>query len=238
MKLNAILTTVSLCICISNLSLAQTVKNEVSIIGAMKNVMWKGELSGTIQLDTITHKKHLYGLGPVELLAGEILIVDGKSYKSTVLTDSTMWVEETFNIKAPFFGYANIPNWQETSLPKNIQTIEQLENYLAKLTKGENRPFIFKLEGVVETAKIHIVNLPKGATVSSPDDAHRGQVNYVLTNAPSEIIGFFSSQHQTVFTHHDSFVHMHLITADKTKMGHLDQVMFKKGSMKLYLPAG
>jgi acetolactate decarboxylase len=37
----------------------------------------------------------LYGLGTVEYLEGEILIIDGKSYKSMVNSDSTMKVEET-----------------------------------------------------------------------------------------------------------------------------------------------
>lgn len=87
---------------------AQQTTNDVIIVGEMKNVMWKGQLYGNIHLDTITNKTNLYGLGPVEYLAGEILIIDGKSYKSTVTSDTTMKVEETYEIKAPFFGYANI----------------------------------------------------------------------------------------------------------------------------------
>ena len=87
---------------------AQQTTNEVKIVGEMKNVMWKGQLYGNINLDTIANKTNLYGLGPVEYLSGEILIIDGKSYKSTVTSDSTMKVEETYDIKAPFFGYANI----------------------------------------------------------------------------------------------------------------------------------
>ncbi|MBT3819061.1 MAG: alpha-acetolactate decarboxylase, partial [Lentimicrobiaceae bacterium] len=39
-----------------------------------------------------------------------------------------------------------------------------------------------------------------------------------------------------VFTHHDSNVHMHLITTDRRKMGHLDKVLFGSGDIKLYLP--
>lgn len=89
-------------------SKAQRTSNAVKIVGEMKNVMWKGELYGNINLDTITNKTNLYGLGPVEYLAGEILVINGKSYKSTVVSETTMKVEETHEIKAPFFGYANI----------------------------------------------------------------------------------------------------------------------------------
>lgn len=218
-------------------SRAQQTTNEVKIQGQMKNVMWKGQLYGNINLDTIANRTGLYGFGPVEYLAGEILIIDGKSYKSTVVSDTTMKVEETYHIKAPFFGYANIAKWTEQTFPDSIQTIQELERYLDQVTEFSPRPFMFKLSGTVEQATIHIVNLPKGSKVSSPDEAHRGQVNYKLKDEQSDIIGFFSTKHKAVFTHHDTYLHMHLITADRQKMGHLDEALFKKGTMKLYLPA-
>lgn len=215
---------------------AQQTTHDVTIVGAMKNVMWNGQLYGNIHLDTIANKTNLYGLGPLDYLAGEILIIDGKSYTSTVLSDTTMKVEETYDIKAPFFGYANISKWTEQRLPDSIQTTQHLENYLYKITKSAPRPFMFKLSGTIEQATIHIVNLPKGSKVSSPNDAHKGQVNYQLHNEPSEIIGFFSTEHKAIFTHHDTYLHMHLITTDRKSMGHLDKVLFKKGTMTLYLP--
>lgn len=215
---------------------AQQTATTVKIVGAMKNVMWKGELFGNIYLDTIPNKSNLYGLGPVEYLTGEILIIDGKSYKSTVVSDTAMKVEETYNIKAPFFGYANIAKWTERILPDSIQTTQQLELYLDEVTKSSPRPFMFKLSGTVEQALIHVVNLPKGSKVSSPDQAHQGQVNYELENIQSDIVGFFSKDHKAIFTHHDTFLHMHLMTVDRQKMGHLDNVLFKKGTMKLFLP--
>lgn len=236
MKFKPIFHSLAILILTSCTSKAQQTTNEVKIVGEMKNVMWKGQLYGNINLDTIANKTNLYGLGPVEYLTGEILIIDGKSYKSTVISDSTMKVEETYDIKAPFFGYTNIAKWTELTLPDNIQTIQQLEQYLDKETKSLPRPFMFKLSGTVEEATIHIVNLPKGSKVSSPDEAHKGQINYKIINEQSEIVGFFSTEHKAIFTHHDTFLHMHLITTDKQKMGHLDKVLFKKGTMKLYLP--
>lgn len=228
---------VSLLLAISAVDGTAQTANDVKIVGAMRNVMWKGQLYGNINLDTIANKKHLYGLGPVAYLAGEVLIIDGRAYKSMVVTDSTMKTEETFAIEAPFFGYANIPSWKEQSLPDSIRNLKQLEQYIIGISKALPQPFLFRLSGTVEQATIHIVNLPKGATVSSPDEAHRGQVNYNLENVASDIVGFFSTKHKAVFTHHDTYLHMHLITADRQKMGHLDSVLFKPRSMKLYLPA-
>ena len=122
-------------------------------------------------------------------------------------------------------------------MPDSIGTIQQLEQYLDQLRKSSPRTFMFKLGGIVEEATIHIVNLPKGSKVSSPTEAHEGMTNYHLTNEKSEIIGFFSTEHKTIFTHHDTYLHMHLISTDRQKMGHLDDLLFKKGTMTLYLPA-
>ncbi len=231
-----IISAITILLFVNHESIAQHLNNKVKIIGEMKNVMWKGQLYGNINLDTISKKTNLFGLGPVEYLAGEILIIDGKSYKSSVISNTEMKVEETYHIKAPFFASTNIENWSERPLPNKIQSIQELESYLNKITKKSPRPFMFKLSGIVEKATIHIVNLPKGSKVSSPEEAHQGQTNYELENINSDIIGFFSTQHQAIFTHHDTFLHMHLITKDRQKMGHLDDVLFKKGSMKLYLP--
>jgi acetolactate decarboxylase len=54
---------------------AQTSNNIVKVSGAMSNIMKKGQLQGTILLDTIQNKQHLYGLGPKEYLTGELLII-------------------------------------------------------------------------------------------------------------------------------------------------------------------
>jgi len=216
---------------------AQQENNTVKVVGKMKDVMWKGELEGKINLDTISDQSNLYGLGPVEFLTGEILIIDGKAYKSTVISDTEMKVEKTYDLKAPFFGFSTVKKWKKQDLPKHIQTIKDLELYLDEITENSPRPFMFKLSGIVEKATIHIVNLPENAKVSSPKEAHEGQVDYFLENENTDIVGFFSTEHQTIFTHHDTFLHMHLITKDRLKMGHLDEVLFKKGEMKLYLPA-
>lgn len=220
----------------SYVSIAQQNTSKVHIAGAMKNVMWKGQLQGSINLDTIKNRQNLYGLGPVEGLRGELLIIDGTAYKSTVVSTTEMKVEETYDAKAPFFVYGYAGKFKEIALPASVKTLAELETYLERKMKKVKEPFIFIIKGGVAHAQIHIVNLPEGSTVSSPDEAHRGQINYIIENKEAEIVGFFSRNHQSVFTHHDTFMHLHLITTDGTMMGHLDTVQFKPGEVKLYLP--
>jgi acetolactate decarboxylase len=202
----------------------------------MKNVMHKGELFATIDVDTLQNKTHLYALGPLEYLRGEIMIVDGKGYTSAVRNNKKMHVKETMKIRAPFLGYAHIEQWQETQLPDSILNSIQLENYLGRIAGNFSGPFLFRLTAFAESADIHVVNLPKGTSVSSPEEAHQGQQNYLIDNTTVEMLGFYSTQHKAIFTHHDTNMHIHLMTSDKKKMGHLEAFKIRAGTARLYLP--
>lgn len=237
MKLNALTLIYMLLFLCTNTLTAQDTRNTVRITGQMKDVMWKGEIAAKIDLDTIRNKEHLFGLGPVEYLSGELMVVDGVCYKSTVISESAMKVERGFQTKAPFFGCANIEKWNTRLLPDSVQTMTQLEAFLNDYNKNTGTAFMFRLKGTIAEAVIHIQNLPPGSEVKSPADAKKGQVKYTLRDEDCEILGFFSTQHQGIFTHHGHFVHMHLLTADKSKMGHIDELSFRPQSMKLLLPA-
>jgi len=162
------------------------------------------------------------------------VVDDGQVYTSKILEDSSMIVEKTNTVGAPFFVYGNVTEWNEIELPADIKNIKQLEGFIEENTKDELRPFAFKLKGSISSAQIHAQNLAPGSKVSSPKEAHEGQVNFQLANENVDIIGFFSTEHQGIFTHHDSYLHMHLITKDESMMGHLDKVDFNE--MVLYLP--
>jgi acetolactate decarboxylase len=222
--------------CILSTVQAQHPDHPITVVGSLKDTMWGGKLEANISLDTISNKTHLYGLGPLDHLSGEIMVVDGKSYKSTSDPDTPMLVEESYQLNAPFFVYGNVSQWDVHSLPDSIHDITSLERYLGKVAHV-NQPFFFRMIGRVELATIHIVDLPEGTKVTSPNDAHQWQKDFVLQNSSIEIVGLFSTTHQGIITHHDSFLHMHLITKDKSAMGHVDKLLIKKGSIKLYLPS-
>jgi acetolactate decarboxylase len=211
---------------------APQIWQNVQITGAMKNVMWKGMLKGTVFLDTLP-REHLYGMGPMENLTGELLVLDGTSYISTVAPNGKIKVSTSFEVKAPFFAYDQVREWDSQSLPDSVTNLNQLEKYLADVS---DRPFMFLLTGTLESAMIHVVNLPRNAAVHSPDEAHEGMQRYTLNNEVFDVLGFYSTEHKAIFTHHDTFLHLHLITADRSKMGHLEEIRFKKGAVQLLLP--
>ncbi|MEZ2414454.1 acetolactate decarboxylase [Muriicola sp. E247] len=207
--------------------------DKVIVVGALKNVMWKGELGSRVDLDTIANKKHLYGLGPESFLKGELLVLDGQIYVSRVTSDTSMVVKREADLSAPFFVYTSVESWKDIQLPDEIKSIPELERFIDEQNADIKTPFTFKLAGRAIRAKIHVQNLPKGTKVSSPEQAHQGQTNYELMDEEVVILGFFSRKHQGIFTHHDSYLHMHLLTKDKSKMGHLDSLEIGKMTLSL-----
>lgn len=216
----------------------QSAENELAEVkwaGAMKHVMHSGDLSGKIWLDSVNQKPHMYAVGPTEGLGKEILVVDGTVYLSAVETDTSVVVTEGSDVKAPFFVYAYPDRWEELTTPDSITTIQDIEAFLDAAQQEAKEPFVFKVSAMVDSATIHIVNLHDGAVVNSPADAHADQKQFPVTGEQVEIYGFFSRTHQKVFIHHDALTHMHLISKDRKKMGHLDELHLKQGTAKLYL---
>jgi acetolactate decarboxylase len=201
--------------------------------GAMKNVMRKGQLYATINLDTLSNKQHLYGIGPMEYLKGEIMLWDGHAYAATICNDSSITVKESYNIKAPFFAYTHIVNQEPMRLPDSVKDLASLEGYLVQECKDSSMPYFFCMEGQIDSAHIHVMNLPEGTKVNRPEDAQQGRRSYSLKATPVYILGFFSLHHKTIFTHHDTFLHLHLMSRDKKWLGHLDALYFKAKQVKM-----
>ena len=77
------------------------------------------------------------------------------------------------------------------------------------------------------------MDVPRGTEVNGPDDAHRHNKHYHLEGRTMDIVGFFSTKHKAVFTHHDTNIHVHAITAERDWMGHVEQLRFSSSSVQL-----
>jgi len=225
---------------ISFISLSLTAQPRMPVVlscGSMRETMWENKLGPAILMDTLSDRKHLYGLGPLAYLKGEWMVYGGQAWYSRVRNDTSIAMSQGFSGGAPFFVYARVGEWKRTSLPDSVSDIKKLEAFLDDFYRDRDQPFPFRLEGRVSHAQFHVLNLPDGAPVQSPEDAHRSKVHFVLDQQECLMLGFFSRKHQGIFTHHDSFIHAHLMTTDGLKMGHLEEAEWDPRSLTLFLPA-
>ncbi len=204
----------------------------VTATGAMRNTMFNGQLAGLIQLDSIA-MPGTYGIGPAEYLRGELMLWDGHPYRSTATGDSAMLVEERPESKAPFFVHQVVKEWTEVALPDSVTDLPTLNAFLTARYASIGGPFAFKLQGTVSEVHAHIVDVSPGTVINGPDDAHRENKHFTLRERTMDLLGFFSTRHKAVFTHHDTNIHVHAISAERDWMGHVESLRFDPKAMLL-----
>lgn len=81
---------------------------KVAHSGALRTIM-SGNLGATASLDTLATKDHLYALGAVAQLKGEIQIFDGAPFISSINKNEVV-IDPTFSKKASLLVYAVVPS--------------------------------------------------------------------------------------------------------------------------------
>ena len=106
----------------------------VNYKGALKNMMRKGDISAKANLLEFSNIDHLYALGAIENLKGEVQIFDGQPFNSFVKNDSLLF-DASFDRKATLLVYASVDKWDSLTIPKDIANINDLEKFIAQTAK-------------------------------------------------------------------------------------------------------
>jgi acetolactate decarboxylase len=197
--------------------------------GALRTIM-SGNLQSVISLDSFSNKKNFYALGAVDHLKGEIQIFDSKPSNSFIM-DSTLQIKDAYNLKAALLVYTEVETWNEFKI-ENILTKDDLENAISETAKSNGinleNPFPFLLEGKIKELDWHVINWKDGDTIHSHTKHKASGLNGNLKDEDVLIIGFYSSKHKAVFTHHTTNMHMHFKTDDNTVAGHIDDLILSE----------
>tara|TARA_B110000046_G_scaffold6876_1_gene7279 strand:+ start:2825 stop:3544 length:720 start_codon:yes stop_codon:yes gene_type:complete len=206
--------------------------------GALKNMMHKGDISAKADLSELKETEHLYAIGALENLKGEIQIFNGKPFNTSV-TDSSLSFNNSFDIKVTLLVYASVSKWKSINVPDHVVTYEQLESYIAEIAKKNNvnieEPFPFLIEGTPKSFDWHVINWKDGDTEHSHEKHVSSGLHGTLENKAVEMLGFYSNSHHAIFTHHTTNMHIHVKTVDNKVAGHVDRLTLGEG-MTLKLP--
>jgi acetolactate decarboxylase len=204
-------------------------KYDVKVAGAMRNIMQNNDLSAKIALDTLVPTANLYGLGPIEGLEGEVIILNSIPYVSSV-DDGKVVTKQTQKVKAAMLVYTQVKNWQTTQLTSPVKNYAELERVIEKYAKAKgvdlSKPFPFLLEGKVTRTSFHVIDWQEGVTHTAAN--HKQFAKYgELKNEEVQIVGFYSDKHHSIFTHHTTNMHLHVVNKAKTLVGHLDDIVLQ-----------
>jgi len=208
---------------------------QVKWVGEMRKVMMLGEDQGVISLASLKTTEHLYALGPVEGLNGEITVFDSQPVIATI-AEGKPRTEQTFGVRAPLLVWGQVAKWSAS--PAAIESMEALDKLVSARANASGldmtAPVPFRVTGVAQTIQMHIVN--RQGREAKGREAHEAiEVKFPLRDAEVELLGFWSNRHAGVFTHMGSNVHVHGRTRDNQFSGHVDSLRIDSG--EIWLPS-
>lgn len=200
---------------------------EVNIYGALFKIMHEGQREGEVTLIDVIQNDHTYGLGAMEGLDGEVIIMNNQVLINTAKNgkNPTSQSQVKDNDKALLLVTAQVENWQKVSLDESVSmgTIDaSIKKYANKMGINTNKPFPFIIEGTFSSVEWHIIDSPDPG--GNHDEHMASSWKKIDSDIKGKILGFYSESHQTVFTHYSSYTHMHVLFEIEKLSGHIDDI--------------
>jgi acetolactate decarboxylase len=202
-------------------------------VGAQRETIMNGKLAAAFDLKTLAERPHLYGVGPIEQLRGEVTIADSRPALARVGPDGAVEVTQSFDAGAPFLVWAEVPRWVERPIRAEIRSYEDLERFVPQAAAAAgldaDQPLPFLVAGREDLIEFHILNRI-GDTPHNMDTHKKIQVRFELERVEATIVGFHSTRHRGVFTPGDSNIHIHFQTPDNRQSGHIQRLEIGDGA--------
>jgi acetolactate decarboxylase len=209
--------------------------SDVHVLGEMRRMFTTRDIRPNVDLAKINQNPHVYALGPVAGLRGEITVLDGQVFVSKKSADHAM-VAINSNVKSVFLVYASVPAWRSINLPTNVSTEQDIAKFLETQVPTNSRS-AFLVQATALSARYHIQNY-KGKAADLTHEAHdKAKAFFEITNLPVELVGFFTNREGDAgsFVHMGQTTHIHLISTDRKQMGHLESIKLAPGA-RVMLP--
>ncbi|MAF27108.1 MAG: hypothetical protein QF819_05715 [Gemmatimonadota bacterium] len=207
--------------------------------GSLREVVREGRLDARVRLDEITPGPHTYALGALADLEGEVTIVDDEIWLSRTDEDGTVVTERmrTSEAGAAALVAARVDGWTRHSVGQDVP-FEELDAWILRsaLVAGvdTSSAFPFMVGGFVRDLDWHVIvgdRLPPGA--SSHEEHMATAVRDSLDVTHATLLGFHSTRHHGVFTHHTTNTHLHVVMKKPNASGHVDGVTVPAGAWLL-----
>lgn len=213
-----------------NESEVATEQAKVYSVGKLMDIMYQGKVEANVKLDTLS-KEHLYGLGAIEALKGEVTIINGQVYQAKV---DSLGPDISINdsLKATLLVYSYVERWDSITVSgvKNIDSLIAVQLN----ENGLKEPVPFMILGEPKQLNYHIINFL--GDKPNRENHKNGALVGGIANEPLHILGFYAKDAAGVYTHMNSNLHMHFVTDDQSKSGHIESLDVQGKSIKLLLP--
>jgi acetolactate decarboxylase len=205
--------------------------------GAQRAVL-AGDLGSHVSLERLAGLAHLYAVGPVAGLRGEITVVDGRPYVSRV-EGGRIVVDRSFRHEAAFLVWAEVARWHDVDIPDTVLDGRDLEDFVVEQTResgmASETPFAFVVTGMAARVSLHILDR-RDDRPHSRERHEEIKVPFTIERCAVDVVGFCSQRHAGIFIPAGRRTHMHVCSRDGGVAGHVDELRLGPG-MTLRLPA-
>jgi len=221
----------------------------VEYVGAQKTIFATGKADSVVSLQELADRKHLYAMGPIDGLDGEITIFDSKPY-ITQVRGKDYTLDRSFKYGAFFLVWTEQAKWKDIPVPAAVKGYVDLQRFVKAQAEAAGidvtKPFPFLLSGIPVEVKWHInVDRTEGKPITN-ELFVKSKEPFITKNEPVDIIGFYSESHSGIFLSQyapaikkesgmTNAIHIHLVSRTSRAAGHIDDITMGEG-MVLHLP--
>jgi acetolactate decarboxylase len=207
----------------------------------MRKFMMENNMEAVVAVDSLLRRPHMYALGVAEGLHGELLVWNGVGALTRTTPKQGTITTSATGSKAALLVASTVPRWQAVPVPAAVRSYPALERLIARQAAqyglDTTQALPFRLSGRARLVQWHVMEWPRTAAEHTSQSHKQYATKGQFENKLVEILGFFSRHHQTIFTHHTTFVHMHVRPAGQSFAAHVDSLHFMPGAATLHLPA-
>lgn len=164
-------------------------------------------------------------------------MIDSVPYAVEV-NQGSLKVTSSWDYQPPFLVYSQVARWRKVAIPEEVKSYAQLEAWVGKAAVlngiDENQPFAFQIRARPMALTVTVMNRPASA-IPGDKPLKAYQTTWEIGGEDTDFVGFQSTRHAGVFLGSGERVHIHALTRDRTKAGHVQDLSLLPGGV-LYLP--
>ena len=217
---------------------ASSAGGETTVYGALRALMHEGKTGPEVALSSIVPGPHLYAVGALSELRGEVTVLDDDVWLAYPSDDGTARVTKvrTSNEQAALLVTARVAAWRRIPITSDVPS-DRLDEEIERLARANGidatRPIPLVVEGALGDVVWHVIDGRKFAAAKTHEEHAAAAVRGSVGRANGALVGFFSTRHQGVFTHMDKKTHLHVVLPKENVSGHVDGVTLLPGSTLL-----
>lgn len=210
--------------CSKNITVSKTeAKRDTLVQYSTIESLLAGNYDGFVSISTLKENGDI-GIGTFDELDGELVMIDQKVYK---IKDTGNAEEVNNSIKTPFASVTYFDKDISKQL-MNIGNYDSLQQELDKFITNRNLFYVFRVDGTFKNTKVRSVpKQEKPYPVLS--EVTKNQPTYEYKDIKGSLVGFWCPEY--VGGINVPGYHMHFISEDRTKGGHLLDVSFEKADV-------